>query len=282
MVVFAGFDDEQAPALGGIYLAPLAEMPPLTPLVRIGDRVPGEGVDRTFSYLGEGGAFDGRYVGFWGAWGTETRTVRLYCPTEGNKDRIDYCNRNLVCEDTGETLADPASVCDATGCYQDKQVPVHQGIFAHDTLGRGTRTVAKSGARFDEFLFWNYSGKTPCVGINGHGQEGAEDDGEAARWRSSAFVAISGLWTAFKAVTGDLVGVYLNKQPGQDIFTVVDTRTPGQSVDPRAPAASKVTEVGLERDGLRGSWLTISAKMAVEGGTEEDGMAGVYITRLPR
>ena len=63
---------------------------------------------------------------------------------------------------------------------------------------------------------------------------------------------------------------------------MVDTRTPGQSVDPAAPAGSKVTEIGIEREGLRGNWLTISAKMAVEGGTEEDGMAGVYITRLPR
>ena len=43
-----------------------------------------------------------------------------------------------------------------------------------------------------------------------------------------------------------------------------------------------VTEVGLEREGLRGDWLAVSAKMAVEGGTEEDGMAGVYITHLPR
>ena len=44
-----------------------------------------------------------------------------------------------------------------------------------------------------------------------------------------------------------------------------------------------MTEVGLEREGLRGNWLAISAKMAVEGSTEEeDGMAGVYITRVPR
>ena len=43
-----------------------------------------------------------------------------------------------------------------------------------------------------------------------------------------------------------------------------------------------MTEVGLEREGLRGKWLAIAAKMAVEGDTEEDGMAGVYITRVPR
>ena len=45
---------------------------------------------------------------------------------------------------------------------------------------------------------------------------------------------------------------------------------------------SVVTEVGLERKGLRGDWLAVSAKLAVAGGTEEDGMAGVYITRVPR
>jgi hypothetical protein len=87
---------------------------------------------------------------------------------------------------------------------------------------------------------------------------------------------------AFKARTGSIVGVYYNGQPGQSIFTVADTRTFGQSIDPEAPYGSFVTEVGLEREGLRGNWLAISAKTAVEGGTEEDGMAGVYITRVPR
>lgn len=200
LVVFAGFDNEDAPTLGGIYLAPLAETPPLRTLVAIGQRVPGESVKSTFNNLGEGGAFDGRYVAFWGAWGAQTRTVRLYCPSEGNRDRIAYCNQALVCADTGETIGDPNSTCDETGCWQERQVPVNQGIFVHDTAPRGvTRTVAKTGARFDEFLFWNYSGRVPCVS-GGHSQEGSEDDGEAARWRSSAFVAVSGQATAFKAV----------------------------------------------------------------------------------
>jgi hypothetical protein len=280
--VFAGFDNEEAPTLGGLYLAPIAPTPPLTTLVSIGGRVPGEGVNSRFTGLGEGAAFDGRYVAFWGSWGSATRTLRLYCPTGGNRDRIDYCNQDLVCKDTGETLGDPNSTCDATGCWQERQVPVNQGIFVHDTLGGGTRTVAKTSARFDDFLFWSYSGKTPCVG-SGHSEEGAEDDGELTRWRSSAFVAVSGLALAFKARTGSIVGVYYNRQPGQDIFTVADTRTLGQSIDPEAPYGSFVTEVGLEREGMRGNWLAISAKMAVEGSTEEeDGMAGVYITRVPR
>jgi hypothetical protein len=276
--VFAGFDNEQNPSLGGLYLAPLTGTePPLTTLVRIGDRVPGESVNSKFTRLGEGAAFDSRYVGFWGAWGTVTvtdpasgqadcvsgcREVVVHCPTEGNKDRIAFCL---------EQCPEPA------GCTV--QVPLKQGLFVRDTApGGGTRTVAKTGARFQEFLFWNFSGKVPGVG---QGDEGGDDDGEPARWRSSAFVAVSGLYTAFKAVAGDVVGIYLNRQPGQQVFTVLDTRTDGQAIDPEAPAGSTPTELGLEREGLRGPWLAVSAKMGIQGGTEEEGIAGIYLTHLP-
>jgi hypothetical protein len=229
--------------------------------------------------------------------------LRLYCDEEGNRDRIAYCNQELVCADTGETLGDPNSVCDdvedpyfGSRCYQEKEVPLHQGIFVHDVETRRTRSVAKTGEPFDEFLFWNYSGKTPCVG-SGHSDEGAEDDGEAARWRSSAFIAISGgvgatFETAFKARTGELVdgvyvdpldGIYLRRGPGQSrIVTVLDTAMDGQALDPEAPAGSTITELGLEREGLRGDWLAVNASMGIEGGTEEDGMAGIYITKVPR
>ncbi len=175
-------------------------------------------------------------------------------------------------------------------------MPVNQGIFVHDIDTRSTRIVAKTGAPFDEFLFWNFSGKTPCVG-GGHSEEGAEDDGEPARWRSSAFVAVSGgvgatFKTAFKARTGELVdgvyvdpvdGIYLRKGPGQGqaIVTVLDTTMDGQALDPEAPEGSTITELGLEREGLRGDWLAVSAKMGIEGGEEEDDMAGVYLTELP-
>ena len=99
MAVFAGFDNEENPTLGGIYLAPLTphklvKQPNLTPLVKIGDRVPGEKKkDARFNKLGEGVAFDGRFVAFWGAWGTETKTIVLQCRTEGNADRVAFCNK---------------------------------------------------------------------------------------------------------------------------------------------------------------------------------------------
>ena len=300
-VVFAGFDDEEAPKKGGIYLAPLQPQPRLTTLVKIGGRAPGDTNKGRFNALGEGIAFDGRFVGFWGAWGDDTRTLRLYCQEEGNKDRIAYCNKALECADTGETMGDPTSVCDdetdpnyGKHCYQERDVPMNQGIFVHDTRTKETHLVARTGDDFDDFLFWNYSGKAPCTG-EGHSEEGGEDDGESVRWRSSAFVAVSaGLGvtfrSAFKARTAEsfdrvyvdpIDGVYLRQGPRwQPIRTVVDTTMLGQALDPEAPAESLILEVGIEREGLRGRWLVINASMDVEGGEEEDGMAGVYITQV--
>lgn len=296
-LVFAGYDDEDAPTLGGIYLAPLRSEPPLTPLVTVGGAVPSE-PGYAFVTFGEGLAFTGRHVGFWGTWGAATRTVRLYCPAEGNRDRTAYCNQELVCADSGEVLGDPNSICDdvtdpnyGIACYQEKPVPVQQGIFVHDVRTRRTQVVAKTGAPFDEFLYWNYSGRTPCAGA-GHSEEGGEDDGESVRWRSSAFVAVSSkgatFRAAFKARTGELVdgvwvdpvdGIYLERGPGRSrLVTVLDTTMDGQALDPEAPAGSTVTALGLEREGLRGDWLAITASMGVEGESEEEGMAGVYVT----
>lgn len=259
-VVFAGFDNEESPNLGGIYQAELRETPDLIRLVGIGDRVPGEtNPNARFNELGEGVAFDGRYVGFWGSWGPKDRTTRLHCPTEGNKARIAYCH---------EQCPEPA------GCTTT--IPTRQGIFVHDTANHLTMAVAKAPNNFLNFLFWNFSGKVP-----GNNQDGEDDgDGEPARWRSSAFVAVSGTNTAFKAVTGNRLGIYLSRKPGQTLQTVLDTQMPGQSVDPEAPTGSNVSDVGLEREGLRGKWLAINVKMEVAGGSEENSMAGVYITTV--
>ena len=287
-VVFAGFDDEEAPTLGGIYMAPLHYQPKLTTLVSIGQRVPGETTKGRFNALGEGIAFDGRYVGFWGAWGKESRELKLYCPTEGNKDRRAYCNKELVCTGTVQAIGDPGSVCDESGCYQLRDVPVNQGIFVHDTRTKRTHLLAKTGEEFDDFLFWNYAGKAPCTGAGNHsgGDHGGEEDGESVRWRSSAYLAVSSgiratFRGAFKARTADVVGVYLREGPGRSPFlTVADTSMDGRVLDPEAPAGSKIIEVGIEREGLRGDWLAINAKMGVEGGEEDDDMAGIYIAEL--
>ncbi|MDH3694863.1 MAG: hypothetical protein OER96_09865, partial [Gammaproteobacteria bacterium] len=98
--------------------------------------------------------------------------------------------------------------------------------------------------------------------------------------------------TAFKARTGELVegvyadamdGIYLKKGPGKSrVVTILDTSTNGRDLDPEATEGSTITELGLEREGLRGDWLVVNASMGIEGGAEEEGMAGIYVTRLLR
>lgn len=272
LAVFAGFDNEDHPTLGGIYLAPLTgSTPHLTPLVTIGDRVPGLKSKSVFNRLGEGVSFDGRFVAFWGAWGDETRTLLLKCPTEGNKDRIAYCNQQYP---------DGFAV----------QVPRNQGMFVHDIRTGRTRVVARAPAEFTDFLYWNFSGHVPGMG---------ESDGEPARWRASAFVAVSGSATghssaaatfevAYKARTGKIEagayvdpidGIYLQSGPGHSpVWSLVQTGMPGTVLDPEAVAvdsgaALPVTDMGIERDGFRGDSLVINVSM----GTEEAGWAGIYL-----
>jgi hypothetical protein len=312
--VFAGFDNEQNPTLGGLYRAslspyPRTEQPKLTPLVTIGPQVPTEIAETFFNKLGEGVSFDGRFAGFWGAWGTTTKTVRLYCPQEGNKDRVAYCNQKLILA-TGETVGDPASICNdvtdpkyGVSCYQEKQVPAQQGIFVHDLRAgsRGTtHMVARTGRDFDDFVYWNYSGRVPGTG---EGDEGGDDDGEPTRWRSTAFIAVSGsvdgrltdanFHTTFKARTGSLDpvirvhvnpvdGIYLRRGPGQQpIQMVAQTGMDGRLLDPKAVDefgnGLPVTEMGIEREGFRGNTIVINVSM----GSEETGWAGIYLTTVP-
>ncbi len=276
--VFAGFDNEGNPTRGGIYRAPLdGPRPRLRRLAEIGGPVPGEKKGTVFNKLGEGVSFDGRFVAFWGAWGSETKTVTLRCPTEGNKIRNGYCREN----------ADNFNV----------PVPVHQGIFVYDTTAEKTTVVAKSPTSFDDFVFWKFSGY-----VEGMGTGESEDSSEPARWRSSSFVAVSGLadgslndgtfHVAFKARKGQVVngaylspvdGVYLYGGPGGGpTAAVLTTGMPGTSIDPDAlndetGAPLPITKLGIERDGFRGRSLVINAGM----GAEETGWAGIYMTEVP-
>ena len=278
LAVFTGWDNEWSPTVGGIYLARLdGPTPPLRALVRIGDRVPGERVGTLFRNLGESLSFDGRFVAFWGTWGSATRTLVLQCPLEGNKDRLEYCRTTY-----------PSGFMTT--------VPVYQGIFVHDTKTGHTRAVAKSPDDFTDFIYWNFSGMVP--GMTGH----ADDDGEPARWRSATFIAVSGLvdnrhtdatfHTVFKARTGQVVGgafvdpldgLYLRIGPGASrIETLVRTAMDATVMDPAAVESVtgehlSITNVGVERDGFRGRWLAINVTM----GTEESGWAGIYVTELP-
>jgi hypothetical protein len=252
-MVFVGLDNEDAPTLGGIYLASLEPASPLTTLIGIGDPVPGV-PGATLNKLGEGLSFDGRYVSFWGAWGTQTRTITLICPSSGNQDLIAYC---LSQYPNGFTTTEP----------------VNQGIFVTDTLTEKTVLVAQTGGvaydRMYNFLYWVFSGRPPGTG----GGDG--DDFEPARWRSSAFTALSAArgsyQVAFKATKDDgTQGIYLASglNPQLAFHTIiVDTHTFGVVIDREVTGLGSatpltVTSVGIERDGFRNQRLTVSIAMA--------------------
>lgn len=261
MTVFTGWDNEDNPTVGGIYLASTRSDPKLTAIASIGNQVPGEASGTRFTNFGESLAFDGRYVAFWATWGADKHTIHLSCPIDGNKDLIAYCNQQ---HPNG----------------YDPDIPVHQGIFAYDILLHRLTVLAKSPANYEDFLYWVFSGKPPGTG----GSE--SEDGEPARWRSSSFVAISArLFTfrvAFKAHTQNysVDGIYAAQGPNSSSFaTLLDTTTPGTAVDSMAPAGSKVVALGIEREGYRYGWFTITASMLDSITSESWG--GIYVRYLP-
>lgn len=255
--VFLGLDSEEAPTMGGIYLAPLAQDPALVPIVRIGDPVPGAGDGAAFLRIGEALSFDGRWVAFWGAWGARMTPRLLTCPEDGNADLVAYCN---------EAYPDGFLV----------EVPEHQGFFAADVQTGVIHPIAMTGEGIDDMLYWNFSGSPPG---SGEGDEGG--DQEFPRWRSATFVAISGsgpdsFQAAFKARAGTQDSVYLRNGPfGGVAAPVVGTATPGQAVDPLAPAGSTVTAVGIERDAFRGGRIAMTASMLEPVSGES--WAGIYV-----
>jgi hypothetical protein len=268
-IVFTGLDNEDAPTAGGIYMGKVGQSG-LTTLVAIGETVPGAASapgGATLNRLGEGLSFDGRYVSFWGAWGSETRKVTVTCSAEGD----DAVRQACFDQDNNGTAND--------GIYQF-DVPLHQGIFQKDTLTGALKLVAQTGTEYEDFLFWNFSGNA--------GQGGGEDseDLEGARWRSSAFVAADGQKVVFKAtepaINGldGLFGLYLDLSDLVDPFALLTSGMDGSILD-TAAAGLSITALAIERDSFRNGWLVVNASFEGLIGDEELGWAGVYLARVP-
>jgi len=278
-IVFTGLDNENNPTKGGIYVAPMVERPPftapsLTAIAQIGDPVPDRmGVPladgSTFTTFGEGLAYDGRYVAFWGAWGADTRSIDLVCPSDGNKDRIAYCKKTAP----------------LPGFITRVSVPVNQGIFLHDTVSGKTLMVARSGTgeAFEDFLYWVYSGRPP-----GTGNSPDDSDGEPPRWRSSAFAAVDGTrGVIFKGsrspipeVTVPSSGIYAvgyAKGALSDVVPAIEVGNLVAKLDPNAPADSTVSSVGIEREAFRNGWVTMTMSSINPAG---ESWAGIYATHV--
>lgn len=271
-LVFLGLDNEDSPGAGGIYHAFIKDGAPLNEVVMIGKPLPNIDVSvPPLTRIGEGLSFDGRHVAFWGAWGNETRTLRLYCPEDGNPEILAYCNG-----------VDPESQYDEDSdrWYQERQIPINQGIFLYSFAEDKVYLVAENQAGFADFLFWVYSGKVPG--------EGPDIDAEPPRWRSSAFVAVSGGNVVFKARSGFLAkdntyvdpmdGLYLKDSlSGKPMEVVAELGMDGAMFDAAlTPGTMPVTGLGIERDGFRGRKLAITLTMA----NEEAGWGGIYLTTV--
>ncbi len=270
VAVFVGLDNEESPSYGGIYSAPIKPNPPLTPLVEIGEPLPGlSGIRLT--RVGEGLSFDGRYLAFWGAWGREMKTVRLYCAVDGNRDLLDYCNG-----------VDPLSVFDPDSgrWFQEREVPQKQGVFVYDMFTNTTYVISNSQKNFNDFVFWGYSGKPPGVGT--------DENSEPPRWRSAAFMTVFDGHVAFKARTGERndKNEYINPIDGLYLadaylrhpqMILAETGMDGNLLDSELPqGAMSITGIGIERDGFRGNIIAITATMA----NAEESWGGVYLGRI--
>lgn len=257
-VVFTGLDNEDAPTAGGIFLSSLSDgLHALTALVRIGVTAIGDGLGATFNAIGEALSFDGRNVGFWGAWGDDKQSVTVTCPTDGNTALLAACRD----QDRNGIAGDGIYVFD---------VPANQGIFTVDTETGEVTMKASTGNSFADFLFWTFSGAPDTAGDD-------DADQEAPRWRSSAFMALDDERVVFKGLADRDAGrVGLYGEFGDGVFTLLETGMDGGLVDPAA-AGMQITSLGIERDGFRNGWLAASIGMA----NAEESWAGVYVTRVP-
>lgn len=273
-VVFLGVDNESSPSYGGLYSAEVKASATLNPLVIIGQTVVPDpsGVplagNPTFSQLGEGLSYDGRYIAFWGAWDTATtggmRDITLNCPGDGKL--ATYCASQFQ---NGQTTMPE---------------PVNQGIFVYDTNSAKLWMTARagSGEQFQDLLFWTYSGAPPVTG------GGSSTDAEPPRWRASAFAAVNGYGVLFKGVlnpsgsgTTAAAGIYGNSLSGGafgSVFKVLEMGDAMAAVDPAAPANSTISSLGMERESLRAGWLTMTISSLDPSAV---GWAGIYATYFP-
>jgi hypothetical protein len=279
-IAFLGGDNEDDPSYGGIFLADIAADPLLTPIATFGEILPGTG--RQLTSIGEAISFDGTYLAFWGAWGEETKSVRLYCPEDGSQPLLAFCNSS----ESGSIFDEAAQ-----RWFQEREVPVNQGIFVAD-IKKGIAYEVANTEQFDDFVFWGFSGKAPGTGGD---QGGGDDDAELPRWRAASFLAVSDGRVAFKARTGEIDdnNVYLNPVDGiylgnatknMDLLTIVETGFDGSLIDPEiSTGLLPIVGVGIERDSFRGRYLTLAVSMAVETEDETDELtdwAGIYVTSV--
>ena len=272
-VVFAGYDNEAKPTLGGIYRAQTGQQADQARESRLRRRPGARRGGQKFKTFGEAVSLssNGRHVLFWGTWGTETYDVRVFCPNEGNAAVRAYCQK----------------VTGIGGMVM--KVPVHQGFFVSDMQLGTIVPIAKTGSDgLKDFIYWNFSGRAPGHGrwrggtartsrnrLAGARRRLARCPQPASRACRRSRRAPSTARTASTSATSC-------HRSWANIVTLLETGMPGSRRGSRRPRSEPTSRrVGIERDGFRGQWLAVTVGMAAEGGSEEEsGWAGVYTARF--
>ena len=275
-VVFVGYDRKDAATMGGIYSAPIASEPQITALVNLGMQVPGEDTGVVFTGFADNLSFDGRFVGFWGSWGSATTTRTLSCSDVPDAALAAVCSSTVY--PTGSTTV---------------EVPVHQGFFLYDTTQQTLAAVAKTGSDFRDFASYTFVGVLPEEGPStevGSGSTGGGGETEVPLepqgFVLSPRIAVAGQsgtsWqAAFMANTGGVNGIYIATSSGQDspaIATALDTTMVGTDVDYMASGTTRIRTLELDPAGMRGSWLAIGSTLF--DSTTQSTSQGVYYTQL--
>lgn len=266
--VFVGYNKKDAPTAGGIYSALLgSEDPLLTPLVTIGMPVPGGAETDSFTLFGDAVSYDGRFVGFWGAWGSDTTNLHVTC-SEPEEAMQAFCLTNFP------------------NGY-DAKVPAHQGMFVYDTQSSTLTAVAQTGTGFTDFTYWPFVGTLPEEGAptsTGGGETETEVPLEPPAFVLSPSIVVANpsgdaYQVVFKAKSGSLNGIYMTTGPDSSpITTVLDTTMLGNAVDGSSNSTSNINRLTLEREGMRGSWLVIGATLHDNAANTD--ASGIYATSV--
>jgi hypothetical protein len=234
-VVFLGLDNEEHPTLGGIYRAPLASKPPLETLV----------AERSGPWRGRGHELP-----------PDRRSAVLRWPVPGLLGRLGQRDARHPADLPTDGQADVVAYCQAT--YPQgyaTQVPVHQGFFVLDTQSRQLYAAAKTGATYQDFLYWTFSASRRARGMpmrrirsrraGARPPSSRPSTSPAPRPRSPSRAG----WPAAddrRPVPDDRA----RQEPQHQ--HAGGHHHPARQIDPAAPAGALVSALGLEREALRG------------------------------
>ena len=251
----------QNPTWGAVSKMHLTKNAYFPSYVKLGYKVPGVSGAAYFTRFGDTVSWNGRYILFWGSWGTAFKPVKMVCPTEGDPEAIQSCNAKY------QTTPTPVM-----------QVPVNQAIVIFDDRPKTSRLIDRTNGTGDDFVFWKYSSADqtwhPSIQLALDSEANSLPSPQtwvAFKMRKGVIGPADGLWSSFSD------HIYLTVGLNAKTDLLATGTTDGIVLDPKA-TGMKVVELELEREGLRNKILGVQARMQNLAGS--GGLAGIYLSKI--